>query len=117
MRRTTTTRSMSNSIRRRLESPDWKRPSRSASIGRFVELMSVNPARILKLPGGSLGEGALADVTILAPEASVVVSVKTMRSKSKNTPFDGWTLRGAVVATVVGGKTKYVNPGFQDFRI
>jgi dihydroorotase len=87
------------------------------SIGRLVELMSVNPARILKLPGGSLGEGALADVSILAPDASVVVSANTMRSKSKNTPFDGWTLRGAVVATVVGGDTKYVNPQFQDFRI
>jgi dihydroorotase-like cyclic amidohydrolase len=46
-----------------------------------------------------------------------VVSANTMRSKSKNTPFDGWTLRGAVVATVVGGDTKYVNPQFQDFRI
>jgi dihydroorotase len=40
-----------------------------------------------------------------------------MRSKSKNTPFDGWSLRGGVAATVVGGRTVYVNPEFQDLRI
>ena len=79
------------------------------SLTRLVELLSVNPARILRVPGGSLGEGAPADLTILAPDLPVTVSVARMRSKSKNTPFDGWSLRGGVAATIVGGRTVYVN--------
>jgi dihydroorotase len=79
------------------------------SLSRLVELLSVNPARILRVPGGSLAEGAPADVSILAPELHVTVSAAMMRSKSKNTPFDGWKLRGGVAATIVGGRTVYVN--------
>jgi dihydroorotase len=77
---------------------------------RLVELLSVNPARILNLPGGSLSEGAPADISILAPDLAVTVEAKTMKSKSKNTPFDGWSLRGGVAATIVGGRIVYVNP-------
>ena len=79
------------------------------SLSRLVELLSVNPARILNVPGGSLAEGAPADISILAPEMSVTVSAAAMRSKSKNTPFDGWTLRGGVAATIVGGRFVYTN--------
>jgi len=79
------------------------------SLSRLVELLSVNPARILRVPGGSLAEGAPADVSILAPELHATVSAAMMRSKSKNTPFDGWKLRGGVAATIVGGRTVYVN--------
>jgi len=79
------------------------------SIGRIVELLSTNPARILRVAGGSLSDGAPADITILAPDLPVTVSVKTMKSKSKNTPFDGWRLRGGVAATIVGGRIVYVN--------
>jgi dihydroorotase len=81
------------------------------SVGRLVELMSVNPARILRVPGGSLSEGAAADVTILAPDVSVTVDLSVSRSKSRNSPFGGWTLRGAVVATMVGGRFVYINDG------
>jgi dihydroorotase len=59
--------------------------------------------------GGSLSEGALADVTILAPDLAVMVSADRMRSKSKNSPFIGWSLRGGVAATLVGGRVVYVN--------
>ena len=83
--------------------------SGAISIARLVELLSVNPARILHLPGGSLSEGAPADLTILAPDLQVTVSAARMRSKSRNTPFDGWTLCGGVAATIVGGRTVYVN--------
>jgi dihydroorotase len=79
------------------------------TIGRLVELLSVNPARILRLPGGSLAEGAPADITLLAPDLAVTVSAARMRSKSKNTPFDGWSLRGGVAATIVGGRVVYLN--------
>jgi dihydroorotase len=76
---------------------------------RMVELLSTNPAKILKIPGGSLAAGAPADVTLLIPDLPVIVSASRFRSKSKNTPFDGWTLRGGVGATIVGGRIVYVN--------
>jgi dihydroorotase len=79
------------------------------SLARFVELLSVNPARILRVRGGSLSEGAPADITILAPDLPVTIEAARMRSKSRNTPFDGWKLRGGVAATVVGGRPVYVN--------
>jgi dihydroorotase len=78
-------------------------------VTRMIELLSVNPARVLGLPGGSLAEGSPADVTILAPDARVTVRAAALRSKSKNTPFDGWSLRGGVVATIVGGRVVYRN--------
>jgi len=78
-------------------------------LGRMIELLSVNPARILNLAGGSLADGAPADITILAPDLRVTVSAAAMRSRSKNTPFDGWSLRGGVAATIVGGRIVYVN--------
>ena len=77
---------------------------------RLVELLSVNPARILGVPGGSLSPGTPADVTILAPELHVQVEASRLRSRSKNTPFDGWQLRGGVAATLVGGRPVSVNP-------
>ncbi len=86
------------------------------SLSRLVELLSVNPARILSVPGGSLAEGAPADISILAPEMTVTVSAASMRSKSKNTPFDGWTLRGGVAATIVGGRLVYENPSAGPFH-
>ncbi|MDE3154160.1 MAG: dihydroorotase [Acidobacteriota bacterium] len=79
------------------------------TLRRMVELLSTNPARILRLPGGTLAEGAPADLTILAPDLPVAIEAARLRSKSKNTPFDGWQLRGGVAATIVGGRTVYVN--------
>jgi dihydroorotase len=79
-------------------------------LSRLVELLSVNPARILNVQGGTLAEGGPADVTILAPDLPVTVSTAAMRSKSRNTPFDGWRLRGGVAATIVGGRPVFVNP-------
>jgi dihydroorotase len=79
------------------------------TLPRLIELLSVNPAKILNVPGGSLAEGALADITILAPDLAVTVSAAQMKSKSKNTPFNGWELRGGVAATIVGGRLVYAN--------
>ena len=79
------------------------------SLARLVELLSLNPARILQIPGGTLSDGGPADISVLAPDMTVTVSAQTMKSKSKNTPFDGWTLRGGVVATIVGGRAAYLN--------
>ena len=74
---------------------------------RMVELLSVNPARVMNVPGGTLSEGAPADLTVLDPETTITVRAAALRSKSRNTPFDGWQLRGGVSATVVGGRIVY----------
>src|SRR5580765_3808872 len=79
------------------------------SVARLVELLSINPARIMRVAGGSLSEGAPADISVLAPDLRVTIAVERMRSKSKNSPFDGWQLRGGVAATIVGGRTVYQN--------
>ena len=81
------------------------------SLSRMVELLTINPARTLNLPGGTLTEGGPADITVLSPDTSVTIRASALRSKSKNTPFDGWTLKGAVAATIVGGRVVYTNPG------
>jgi len=80
-------------------------------LGRLIELLSTNPAKVMNLPGGTLAEGAPGDVTVLAPDMKVTVRASALRSKSKNTPFDGWELRGGVLATVVGGTIVYRNTG------
>ena len=74
---------------------------------RLVEAMSTLPARILGLDRGTLRTGSPADVTIIDPDRTWKVDVKSFRSKSINSPFDGWTLRGRAVATIVGGRVKY----------
>jgi dihydroorotase len=77
---------------------------------RMIELLSANPAKILRIAGGTLSEGAPADITILAPDLKVRIETGRLRSRSKNTPFDGWELRGGVAATIVGGRTVFQNP-------
>jgi len=75
------------------------------TLPQIVERMSVAPARILGLKGrGSLAPGTEADVTLFDPEREWVVEPKGMASKSKNSPFLGWKLKGAPVMTIVGGK-------------
>ncbi len=81
------------------------------SLPRMVALLTCNPAQLLRLPGGTLREGDPADITILAPDTEVTIHASELVSKSKNSPFDGWTLRGATAATIVGGRVLYVNPG------
>ena len=74
------------------------------SLTRMIELLSVNAARVLNITGGTLSEGAPADITVLAPDMPVTVQAAALRSRSKNTPFDGWQMRGGVAATIVGGR-------------
>jgi dihydroorotase len=79
------------------------------SLERMVELLSLNPARLLKVPGGTLGEGAPADITILGPDMASTIDAAKLVSKSKNTPFDRCRFTGGVVATIVGGRVVYRN--------
>ena len=80
------------------------------SLPRLVELLSASPAELLRIPGGTITVGAPADLTVLAPDASVTIRAAALVSKSKNSPFDGWTLRGATAGTIVGGRLLYKNP-------
>jgi len=69
----------------------------------LVARLSTGPARLLNLPGGSLAPGANADITILNLEQAWTVDPATFRSRSRNTPFGGWTGTGAPWMTIVGG--------------
>jgi dihydroorotase len=75
---------------------------------RLVELFSVNPARIFRLEGrGTLRSGAWGDVTVLDPELRWTFDASRSKSKCRNTPFDGYALQGAAVATIVAGRVVY----------
>jgi dihydroorotase len=75
---------------------------------RLVELCSANPARIFKLAGrGTLAPGSVADVTIIDPDLKWIYRNSESRSKSRNSPYDGWEFAGAAVATIVGGRIVY----------
>jgi dihydroorotase len=74
-------------------------------LARVVELFTAGPARVLELRGrGTLARGSHGDVTIFDPRKRWTFEAAKSRSKSRNTPFDGWQLTGKVVATVVGGR-------------
>ncbi len=73
-------------------------------LARLVTLMSVAPARVLGLAKGTLAVGSDADITVIDPELTRAVDVAAFRSKARNSPFHGWTLRGWPVATIVGGR-------------
>jgi dihydroorotase len=77
------------------------------SLWHLISLMSSNPARIIHRPLGRLAPGAAADITIFDPELEWSYRASEGRSKSRNSPFDGWKLKGAVTATVVSGKIVY----------
>jgi dihydroorotase len=73
--------------------------------------MTINPARILGIDKGTLAVGADADVTIIDPDARWTVNPEKFHSKSLNTPFSGWQLRGRADTVIVGGKVKYTARG------
>ena len=71
--------------------------------------MTTGPAAILRLSCGRLVPGEPADLVLIDPDRKWTVNPDDFASKSKNTPFSGWQLRGGVAATVVGGRIVYVN--------
>jgi len=74
------------------------------SLARMVETMAINPRRVLSLPLPSLGVGAEANITILAPEQEWSVDPARFKTMSLNMPFAGWTLRGRPVGIVNRGE-------------
>jgi len=71
----------------------------------LIAKFTVNPARLLNLTKGTLSVGADADVTVFDPDCEWVFRAEASASKSKNSPFSGWKLKGRAVATIVAGKT------------
>lgn len=77
------------------------------SLMKLIDLMSCRPAQILGVPGGSLKEGAPADLVLLDPNKVWTVDKNQFHSKSKNTPFHGLELTGKAVCTICGGEITY----------
>jgi len=75
------------------------------AIVRLIEMYTVEPAKLLKIDAGTLSVGATADVTLIDPQLEWTVCAGEFQSASRNTPFDGWKLKGRAVRTIVGGKT------------
>jgi dihydroorotase len=73
----------------------------------IVELFSINPQRIMRVEPWGLFEGSQADLTIIDPAVEWTFDAGSSRSRSRNTPFDGWTFRGRAVATLVSGRLVY----------
>ena len=78
------------------------------SLSGLISKYTVAPARLLNLPKGTLSAGADADVTIFDPEAEWIFRVGESLSKSVNSPFNGWKLKGKPLATIVSGKKVWV---------
>ena len=86
---------------------EWKLP-----MGRVLSLLSAQPAALLGLKGrGTLAVGSFADVVIFDPGAEWTYRARETRSKSRNTPFDGWTMQGKVRWTISEGRVAYTAEG------
>lgn len=78
-------------------------------LARMVAALTSGPAHVLNKPSkGTLAPGADADITMWDPTASYTIDAASFRSKSRNTPFNGWHVRGRVERTIVAGETKYL---------
>ena len=72
----------------------------------LIRKMSVNPSKILNIPCG-LNANAPADITVIDLDRKIRVHAESFQSKSRNTPFDEWALKGGPVLTIVNGKIVY----------
>lgn len=77
------------------------------SLNDAIRLLSVEPARLWKLEGGTLAPGSVADVVIFDPDERWTVTPEALRTKSKNTPLMGMTMAGRVKRTLVGGEERH----------
>lgn len=74
---------------------------------RLIGALSTRPAQLLGVAGGTLRVGSPADVTLIDLECEWKIDVERMRSKSRNSPFDGWPVRGGAVMTLIDGEVRY----------
>jgi dihydroorotase len=80
-------------------------------LSRIIEMLTIGPARAFSLPGGTLAIGSPADITIFDPDLEWTVDPARFKSKSRNTPFTGWHLKGRAIATFVGGRRVFTPGG------
>ena len=78
---------------------------KAIDLPRLIQLYTENPAKLLGLDRGTLSVGAIGDVTILDPNLEWTVDKEQSFSRSRNTPFQGWQLKGRAIRTIVAGKT------------
>lgn len=78
---------------------------RAIDLPKLIALLTINPAKLLKLDRGTLSIGAPADITVIDPQRQWTVDVNAFQSLSRNSPFHGWNLRGRAVRTIVSGET------------
>ncbi|HEV2965865.1 MAG TPA: dihydroorotase [Chthoniobacterales bacterium] len=81
------------------------RKHRKIDIARLIEMYTVEPAKLLRLEAGTLSVGAPADITLIDPNLEWTVEIDQFQSASRNSPFEGWELKGHAVRTIVSGKT------------
>ncbi|HKP93816.1 MAG TPA: amidohydrolase family protein, partial [Chthoniobacterales bacterium] len=79
--------------------------NKTIELPRLIEMFTVNPARLLQIDAGTLSVGRAGDITLIDPDLTWTVEAEKFQSLSRNTPFDGWKLKGRAVRTIVGGTT------------
>jgi dihydroorotase len=79
--------------------------TKAIDLKRLISMYTVNPAALVRLPKGTLGIGAEADITLIDPDLEWTFRKEDSFSRSRNTPFDGWELKGRAVRTIVAGET------------
>jgi dihydroorotase len=87
--------------------------SKRLSLSNLIARFTTGPARLLGLPKGTLTVGADADITVFDPEFHWAFSRADSASKSRNSPYEGWPLRGKAMATIVGGKIVWQDGAFK----
>ncbi len=80
------------------------------SLKKFIELVTIGPARALKLPAGTLSPGADADICVFDPNEKWVIDPEKLKSKSRNTPFGKWEVQGRVRRTYLRGRVVFEKP-------
>ena len=79
------------------------------TLQKAVDLLTHQPCRIFKLDKGTLGVGKAADIVIFNPKTKYTIDPKQFKSRSKNSPYKGWEVRGKILHTLVAGKTVFSN--------
>jgi len=88
---------------------------KAVTLPRIIEMLTINPAKLLRLDRGTLSTGAVADITILDPDHAWTYDKNDSPSLSRNSPFHGFPLRGRALTTIVGGKLVWdLEKGFRN---
>lgn len=83
------------------------------SLSQAIEKLTINPANIIGINGGSLKEGMPADIAVIDIDTTYKYDKSKVKSKSNNTPFDGWEMKGRAAYTIVNGKIVYKGEGYE----